>query len=100
MQQALVVFLFELRKTPRVTLGRVIRTGFLLLAEKCFNNRVRAWWEIGKNGELKYCGDSTSEDHYAKGEEIHVWEQTALAACTEELEAWERKKSEIKKAKL
>ena len=40
MQQALVVFLFELRKTPRVTLGRVFRTGFLRLAEKCFKVQV------------------------------------------------------------
>ena len=37
-----------------------------------FNNKVRAWWEIGENGELKYCGDNKEEDHYAKGEEVHV----------------------------
>ena len=61
-----------------------------------FKNNVRAWWKISKEGHLKKIGleNPINKNDEAIGEEVHVWEKKALAACTEELEAWEREEEE------
>ena len=40
LELALVVILLDLRKTPRLSLGRVFRTGFLREPESCFKERL------------------------------------------------------------
>ena len=59
-------------------------------------NNVRAWWKISKEGHLKKIGldDPIYNNGEAIGEEVHFWEKKALAACIEELEAWEREEEE------
>ena len=52
-------------------------------------DKVRAWWEIDKNGKMKQCNNPTHEAEREEEEknliEVHVWEQKSLATCKEEL---------------
>ena len=62
-----------------------------------FCHRVRAWMSVDKAGRIDVHGtkdcDYRSDDDGELGngvEQVHVWEQHELAACDEELQAWER----------